>query len=280
MIKKILQELKLLGYEHIVFSEDILRNALFKLFDADNIHYITDVRSATFFAFGEAKILCRPVILLVDERYISNCYTALMEAWMQRVKIVVVAYNSAAYKTTLYLERCLDYVEEIKDEKSVVDIIKKVNLFNGPVLLKVGVVVDEDKTIDYRPILDALSKLENCSGILCYNASHESLSNNNVINIETRHKYGILSKYIGMLISGKNYILCVPDYLLLLETNVFCLRDFPTSFRLIVLKTDKSVMDRIQSWAKNNKISVSHINSNSAILAEINKTTPSILCVQ
>lgn len=281
MIKKILQELKHTGYANIVYSDENLEENLYSLFEKNNTHYITDVRSATFYAFGEAKTLCRPVVLLVDERFISNCYTALMESWMQRIKIVVVAYNSEAYKTTLYLERCLDYVAEIKDDKCISEIVTKVNHVNGPVLIKVVDNVDDNKTIDYSAILDALSNLENYSGILCYNASKESLSSSHITNIEVRYKYGILSKYIGMLMSEKQYILCMPDNLLLLESNVFCLRNFPTTFKLIALKTEKRSVEKMHSWAQSNNINIVQIDSYSALSAEIKNTTkPSILCVQ
>lgn len=277
MIKNIIQQLKKNGCCEIIFSEEYLKKDIISIFGKENSHHIADVRSATFFAFGQAKIHCNSVLLVVNEEYISNCYTALMEAWMQRSKIIVVSYNSSSYKSTLYLERCVDYVTEIKDIDSIPSILNLVNTFKGPILLKVPFIVNNDNKIDYNQIITSLYNTYDNNGILCYNAKEENLNIKGVINIEQRHKYGVLSKYIGMLASGKRYILCIPDYLLLLETNVFNLRNIPSTFMVVIIGTNDKIMDMLEPWIDSNHIKVMHKNESSHICEEAICINPTIL---
>lgn len=276
MIHSTLKALYNKGYTTLVYSEHCADDILTQHFIPENIHYISDVRSATFFAFGKAKAQCSPVILLVDESYISNCYTALMEAWMQRIKIAVIVYNSISYKNTLYLERCVDNVYEITDKEHITEIITQVNCSLGPVLIKIPEDISKRVYIDYTDILSSVLQLKTESEILCYCPDkHPS----GIKVIEERHKYGILSKYIGMLMSGKDYVLIIPDTILSLDSNVFNVRNLPSNFYVVMLKTSDNTLKHYQNWIESNGIDVKEVSSSNEIAKHYNKSNPTIAVV-
>ena len=276
MIKNTLIALNNKGYKKVVYSEHCADVILTNIFKQENIHYVSDVRSATFFAFGKAKTQCSPVILLVDESYISSCYTALMEAWMQRIKIIIVAYNSRSYKNTLYLERCVDTVYEISNKDGVEEIAAQVGCSLGPILIKISECIAKCTSIDYADILPTILQQKPGEEILCY-CPDKSPSDIKVI--EERHKYGILSKYMGMLMSGTNYVLIIPDTILNLDSNIFNIRNLPCNFYVVIQRTSDNTLAQYQTWIESNGIEVKELSSPDEIMKHYNKSNPTIVVI-
>lgn len=276
MIKTILKALYDKGYTSIVYSDHSANELLIQQFHKQNIHYIADVRSATFFAFGKAKTQCAPVILLVDELYVSSCYTALMEAWMQRIKVIVITFNSEGYKNTLYLDRCVDNICEVTHIQQIEYAVNIVNQTLGPILIKTPEKLTTSKSINYDDKLPALLQLKQEATILCY-CPDKLISEVQVI--EERHKYGILSKYIGMLMSGKDYILLIPDALLSLDSNIFNVRNLPANFFVVMLRTCDDILARYQTWIQSNGIDLKTVSESSEIANYYNKSNPTIVVI-
>lgn len=276
MIKTILKALYDKGCTSIVYSDYSANELLIQQFQKENIHYVADVRSATFFAFGKAKTQCAPVILLVDELYVSSCYTALMEAWMQRIKVIVITFNSDGYKNTLYLDRCVDNICEVTHIQQIEEVVNIVNQTLGPSLIKTPEKLTTSMSINYDDKLPALLQLRQKSTILCY-CPDKFISDVQVI--EERHKYGILSKYIGMLMSGKDYVLLIPDVLLSLDSNIFNIRKFPANFFVVMLRTCDDILARYQTWIQSNGIDLKAVSEPSEIVNYYNKSNPTIVVI-
>ena len=276
MIKTILKALYDKGCTSIVYSDYSANELLIKQFQKENIHYVADVRSATFFAFGKAKTQCAPVILLVDELYVSSCYTALMEAWMQRIKVIVITFNSEGYKNTLYLDRCVDNICELTHMQQIEEVVNIVNQTLGPILIKTPEKLTTSMSINYDDKLPALLQLRQKSTILCY-CPDKFISDVQVI--EERHKYGILSKYIGMLMSGKDYVLLIPDVLLSLDSNIFNVRKFPANFFVVMLRTCDDILAHYQTWIQSNGIDLKAVSEPSEIVNYYNKSNPTIVVI-
>ena len=244
-----------LGIARIVYTEKELEDILLSnSFSKIETNYIQDVRSAAFYAYGEAKLLETPILLIVDECFISSAYTALTEAWMQRLPVCIFAYNSAGYKSTLYLERCTDIILFLDDKNNEKEIVKKAIQYHGPSIVKCEAGIERHTQVDYCEILDQLAHAEYKNVVYCYEPVH-CYSNLNITEVPEKHKYGILSKYLGELLGGSKSILCIPDYLLNLESNAFVQRVIPQSFKLIVKETDKELCNRFENWIASNAFS-------------------------
>ncbi len=254
MLNEVLLKLKEKGLTKVVFSEPYISNIAASIFGQENAFLLEDVRSATFFAFGESKMLCSKIVVLVNESHISSCYTALIEAWMQRIPLILVSYNSKKYQAVEYLDRCLDGVYLIETMNDFND--KETELLgkNGPCLIRIRENFEVDSCYSYDKIIDLLKENGFAEKVFCYNS--EQRSSKNIINITPEHKYGVLSKYIGYLIGGKTAVMCMPDVLLNYESNVFYLRDFPQIFLAFIHKTDNFNFEKYQGWIESNHISV------------------------
>ena len=254
MLSEVLLKLKENGVTKVVYSEPVVSNIAISVFGKESSFLLEDVRSATFFAFGESKMMCSKIVVLVNENHISNCYTALIEAWMQRVPLILVSYNSVKYQAVAYLDRCLDgvyLIENMEDfENNKTELLSK----NGPCLIRIRENVEVDSRYSYDKILELLKENGYTEKVFCYNTKQGS--SENIINIIPEHKYGVLSKYIGYLSGAKTAILCIPDVLLNLESNVFNMRDFPKSFLAFVYKTQDFNLEKYQGWIESNHVTV------------------------
>lgn len=254
-ILTVLKQYKALGVSRVVFCEKEAREYLSSCFKDEECTFIPDVRSATFYAYGEAKLLDKPVLIVLDERFIASTYTGLTEAWMQRIPVCVLAYNCEGYKSTLYLEKCTDIILCLDGKSDDKYIVKKAFQCHGPSIVKCDAFIQSNNKEDYSDIFDLLSQ-SGCNDIVhCYEPSPYDGSLR-VAVISEKYKYGILSKYIGELLGGKDSILCIPDYLLNLESNAFVQRIIPQSFKLIVKETNKELCDRFDSWISSNSFTI------------------------
>lgn len=214
-------------------------------------YFVNDVRSAVFEAYGLAKISKNHTVVLVDDSYLANTYTALTEAWFQRVPIIIVSYNSRDKESSAYLERCVDETYIVDAESNCIDVVDKVLLTKGPSLIKVTEQVTRKSEIDYTTILNLLQKTHNLPEVFLYNSN---ISKEGFRNIDAKYKYGIISKYVGYLSSGKDAIICIPENILALDSNVFGIRNFPSHFKLIVKGEHSSLWEKLKVWISKNGI--------------------------
>lgn len=254
MLKELLNKLKQDGIDTLIYTSNELYPKIEDVFSPDSVKQINDVRSATFYAFGQAKMLKKSVLILLNEDYISSSYTTLIEAWMQRVPLILVSYNSKSYQSTAYLERCLDEVFFLEKEEDIEICLRKVMNKKGPCLVKVKEDLDSEELYNYDVVLNLLKEFDYNGDLFCYNP--QKAEENNFHVISTKHKYGVMSKYVGYLMGGKSAVLCIPDSLMCLETNVFNLRHFPSNFLMFVIKTDFGCCVKYRKWIENNNIAV------------------------
>ena len=255
-MRKIIEEYTKKGISKIIFCEEEMEEILSPFFSKGLQTYIPDVRSATFFAFGEAKILCKPVMVCVDERFIASAYTSLTESWMQRMPVCVLAYNSTGYRSTLYLEKCTDKILQIDDEKDIYSVVSEALSCQGPTLVKYsGCVTAPQKKLDYSEILCLFNGRMPNTKVYCYEPETRT-DYSQIEIISERHKYGVVSKYIGNLLGGEDAILCVPDYLIMLESNAFVLRNIPSTFKLVVKEVKGGISAQFVPWMESNHFNV------------------------
>ena len=256
MIKQIITRLKEYGLFNYVLTDHNLDEILSNIVKPEQCTYFEDVRSATFFAFGQSKLQGKPSVLIVDDDFISNCYTALIETWMQRIPLIIISYNSRKLSSIQYLQRCLDAIYEINDKVNIDTTSSKWSAINGPILIRIFFDYNKNGAFTYADVLKQLTKRVAPERILCYNISIEEAAAYGVANIEKKYKYGIISKYVGRLMSGNPSILVIPDFILELESNIFNVRNLPSTFRVYIKKTSDKIIDNYTQWLKSNNIEV------------------------
>ena len=254
-IESILKKLKSAGVEHVVYTAEVVEPLLTNTFDNDGLHYIQDVRSAVFTAYGISKMSHVPVVVLLDESYLPSTYTGLTEAWFQRVPVIVISYNGKSLDKSFYLDRCVDLSIVVSEETIIDAEIRKIVSLHGPSLIKVQETIKEETPFDYTEIVSTI--IDGDARIFCYNAINVD---NKIVNIDYAHKYGVLSKYVGYLSSGKDSILVIPEEILSLDSNIFNFRNFPQNFKLIVKADDTQNWEKFTNWMTANGIRVEKMN--------------------
>lgn len=97
-----------------------------------------DARSAAFFAMGRTMKEKTTVGLALPGAYLASTYTAITEAWFQKVNVVVFAfYDKLSEVSTAWIDRCIVKsmtigADEIDD--SIDEIESLPVACNGPVL--------------------------------------------------------------------------------------------------------------------------------------------------
>lgn len=256
--------IKILNVENIVLEDNIDIDK--ELFNTGN--NIKDVRGATFYTFGQGKITNKNVALIIDGNFISNIYTGITEAWFQTTNIIIIAlYNSIYDINVRYLDRCsvCNMKFFLKDLEQMKQKIKKSLEINGPKVY--NVVVDwniEESKNDYSKILQLFSEIvKNEDEIYLYNSNqkYERYKNIcNIININYKYKYGILSKYIAYLIepNTSNKILICNSDCFMLDSNILNNRYMNEKFKVLVIDNNK--IDKIEEWCNSNKINFIYSN--------------------
>ena len=218
-----------------------------------------DARSATFESLGIAKMKDARIALVIDERYISNAYTAITEIWFQRKNILIITVNANLYQPIEYLNRCLVGSSIMTDQSDLDELCDDILEENGPFLLRTELRFEDAAKTDYGRILTRLNNvLDKNDVVTCYNPDTIQIPLEYTLKtILEQHKYCSLSKYVGQLLSGDmNHILCIPECLLAYDSNIFNFRNLPESFMVIVIADDSQVFDKLRPWIKSNAINV------------------------
>lgn len=263
MINKILKYYYDQGVRELVESQLDPKQCLnSKTVDLYNKINIKDVRSATFYSLGKAKMLQNPVILIVDENYISSCYSGLTEAWFQRQPIILISYGINNNKYLSHLERCLDRIIYYSD--NILNEISEVKDIKGPILICVEEKNTYDLEIDYtQPLLKLNEFLDINDSVYCYNSmTSDTVYKFKLHNIIPKNKYGIFSKYLGWSLGDDHYtVLCCPDYLMDIDMNIFNNNNINRKFKIIIFGTSINYfLKRKSSWISANNINVEYYN--------------------
>ena len=210
-----------------------------------------DARSAAFYAMGKAIKTHESVIVLVSGAFLSNVYTALTEAWFQKVNVIVIAlFDKISDVKTVWMERCV-----VKAMTTTTDDFEEIEKFlqeskrcKGPVLLNL---IRGDCLIekyDYSKVIDMLEKkCGNKSSMYCFNGDIGSVN-----NIDYKNKYGVLSKYIGMsVVKDCGYLLCTSDCVLV-DSNIFRTRYANSNMKIIIFDQGDLNENNIALWIKSN----------------------------
>lgn len=276
MLENILKIVRRAGYENIIITE----KAIFSEKDAI---YISDVRSAVFFALGKAKKGLGKTTLLIDERFISSAYTALMELWFQRIPVLLILYNGNQTANLDYLRRCVDNIIYIDSrEMSEFPLRENANI-EGPVILRVAEHPDLEANYDYSDILDSLSKIQYPYKVFVYNSPCID-TGLDVSYITDNHKYGMLSKYTGYITPEESRaILCIPENAMDLDSNIFNSRFISGNFKIIVLADSGHIWNKMKEWIRANDIEVLEVTRQSVDFVQeefLNDRKPTVLYVK
>ena len=263
MLRKILNLLLEKQIKDVVCTEDILKSI-----DSQDKEYIeanfnmqifNDLRSATFFSNGEVNSSNKPVILIIAGEFLPNIYTGITEAWFQRSNINIISifekYDDIKIE---YLRRCIPdiltiYEENIEEYKET--IYKFINN-NMPSLINIKYMLKSEEKVDYTNITNILDSIvKNKVDVFTYNSENKSKNNINIMNIERKYKYGVLSKYMGYVSAKKQKTLIILPYeLLKIDLNIFNNRYINKNVKIIINK--KKEQSNIKEWIKDNDIEI------------------------
>lgn len=214
----------------------------------NNTCSFNDARSAAFYALGLAIKEKEPVYLLVPGAFVTSTFTAVTEAWFQKANVIVIAFfERVSDVKTAWMDRCvLDTLTVGENEQELfAEFIQRNTGVNGPVLLNVVCQRSDVEKTDYK---DAMKYLES-GPIIAFNG--EKLSHG--INVDYRHKYGLLSKYIGMSsVKDCGVLLCTADAVLV-DVNIFRTRYANANMKIVIIDNDGSItLNGIDDWITSN----------------------------
>lgn len=237
-----------------------------------------DARSAGFFAMGQA-LMKNDIVLIVRGEYLPSLYTVLTEAWFQKINLNIVAIYDNVYDVkNHYLNRCLVsnmmfYDYDVKKFKNKIN--KELEKI-GPKLFSVITnefkIEKEDYSFIFENLVDFQSEIER---IYVYNSNNnfEKLSSE-VINIDYRYKYGVISKYCAKTTSSTKCILVCNEECLKVDSNIFNCRYINDNFKIIVKVKD---VDKYVNWFESNNIIVQIYNNSKDIEKFLTEKQASIL---
>lgn len=263
MLKTILNLYLNKNIKDVICTKDILESIIDK--DKEyiktnfNFEILNDLRSATFFANGEVNSNNKPVILIINGEYLANIYTGITEAWFQRSNINIISifekYDDIKIE---YLRRCIPdiltiYEENIEEYKET--IYKFINN-NMPSLINIKYMLKSEEKVDYTNITNILDNIvKNKVDVFTYNFENKSKNNINIMNIERKYKYGVLSKYMGYVSAKKQKTLIILPYeLLKIDLNIFNNRYINKNVKIIINK--RKEQSNIKEWIKDNNIEI------------------------
>lgn len=240
---------------------------------------IKDARSAMFEAIGMANVGNERVALLIDERYISNIYTGITEAWFQRLNILVISINADYCISLDYFSRCTVGMGFLTVQSNIDEVCNIIQSCSGPFLLRTQLKTDDDDSYDYSKVITRIeNELKSGDIVSCFNPVKIFSDKNFAIKeILPKHKYCVVSKYVGSLLGlgpDKRHILCIPESLLEYDSNIYNFRDISTTFCLIILADESGMINRLSTWITSNNIRIDRIinDSERIILSKDNKS--------
>lgn len=217
----------------------------------DGAENYQDSRSAVFYGMGQAIKEKRTVGVFVSGAYLSSAYTALTEAWFQKANVIVVAfYDKVSEVKTAWADRCVlkNITVDISEISEHTDILRDCCNLNGPVLINIVGIKMVDNPVDYSNWVNAIHNIDKDKKIVCYN----STENTGVINVISKDKYGIISKYIGMSVAmDAGVLLCTSDCFLL-DANVFRTRYANSNMKIVFLDNGKLEELDAEKWFESN----------------------------
>lgn len=214
-----------------------------------NLKVINDLRSATFFCMGKVQHLRKNMLLITDKDTISNCYTALLEAWFQKTPLFVLVLLDLDEQLDSLYDRCFNRQIEITNNSEYLYLEEKIK---GPTLIKIR--GDYNRNSKYynenlNKIVEEIDD-ENCEIQISKNLDS---SENYLEKVSyTNGGYGVISKYIGELMTMKNnvYLICSMEELKL-DLNILNFQYIPNRFKLIVL-SEYYNEDSLKEWILEN----------------------------
>lgn len=231
-----------------------------KVIQEKNIKFVDDARSAAFFAFGKAIRENKSIVLIVKAYEVVDIYTAITEAWFQKTNVIIVALcdNISDCEHT-YMDRCVKKTIKITEtqlEKLSVDSLIK---YRGPVLVDVIKENVLDKKIDYSNIINNINYNDEEKVLYVYNPidSYE-VQNTQIITIDEKYQYGMVSKYLGYQIStSKKCILLCTAECIVKDLNIFNNREINEKIKIIVIDRDNVIEKKhIDQWIISNHLLV------------------------
>ncbi len=286
MVEKIVEFYQAKGLKFVVVSSDVQQIISFlpeKLKSGLTIEIIDDVRSATFFANGAANRLNTPVLLIVGYKFLANCYTGLTEAWFQQLKVITVALaETSEIVNYAYLRPCIraGITIDSADLNAHQKVLEDSLVAFGPTLLCVRYDHPPIRTMGYQSILDELNKVLSSKDTVFY---YGGLNNDTgyvfkLKTIQDKHKYGVISKYVGYsYASGCNSYLVIPLELLKYDTNIFSTRYITQSLKILFISDNDSKLPI--AWFEKNSLDCKVVDYlDQSILSQfISSSNPSAL---
>lgn len=220
----------------------------------DVINY-KDARSGAFYAMGVSMKENIPVTLIVPGEYISSIYTAITEAWFQKVNVVVLAlYEKISVVNTSWMERCVvaNATYGIDEESGINAFLENAYGMKGPILLNVVGERFYENACDYTEIINMLESVSMSEiEFWCYNTKNK-VEKNNFHSIHSQHKYGVISKYIGMsVVSNVGILLCNAECALV-DINVFRTRYAKDNMKIVLVDDGTLKKNNIALWIESN----------------------------
>ena len=271
----------------VINPKEVILGDNIKITSIENATKINDIRSATFYAFGQSKILNDNVVLIIDGKFISNTYTALTEAWFQRANVIIIAlYNSFYEINNRYLDRCTLSNKIIfeKDLKNMKMKLKEDLRKNGPKIY--NIIVDwkfvlEDNSIDYtNELINLKTILKDNDEVYLSNSNKAEFEDLKIFNIDYKYRYGIISKYVGYLLEKKSskQILICDEETFMLDSNVLNNRYMSPNFK-IILKHNKEINFEVKKWCEKNKIKYIEYSNNLDEYKNMYNSTDAIIMI-
>lgn len=291
MLRKVLNTLLKKDYKDIVFTYEIngaINNEDINYINNNfNVNTIKDIRSATFYALGKENLHAKTIVIINGEE-LQNTLTGITETWFQRLNVFIIAlYEKYDNIKTDFIYRVIPNIVKIYEDdyfQYEEKILKSANsCMPSLITLKYGF---EKVEYSYNKLINELKNvLKKEDELVLYEPKELEKTNEfKIKNIESKYKYGILSKYMGY-VCGKNkkILLCMPASLTLLELNIFNNRYINENFKLILFNCSKVKQEEMMTkWINSNKIKTNVINTlNKDILEKFwNSKEPMVLLIK
>ncbi len=274
------------GFNDFICSSEIQKEYLSD-FEEEVYHVsvIEDARSAAFYSFGRSKLCNKASVLIVYEEYLSNCYSALTEAYHQNIPVFVLAISlkknryesSNDYLDACVIDKFIDYCNP-----EIFNQIQNLSYIKFPMLFCVYVDKQNSRNqpmfVDFNKLFGEhsyiIDKIHTCE--VCYPENEYDFELN---RIELKYRYGVLSKYVGSLLNRKlKSILVVSNSVFALDQNILSNRYTNDMFKLIVVTDNISLISNYSAWIESNNINC--FQNRDDILAFLESEHQSIMFIE
>lgn len=226
---------------------------------------VTDARSAAFFAYGKAKISMSAVLLILNADEMPHSYTALTEAWFQKVPLIVVSLSSDENPDGLeYLEPCIRESWTLSSDSTDSDLCRiadRSSCGTGPVLIRLSLAdchpPEEPCSRACEDVISKLAKFLRSGEHILYfgDTAHAGIKENYLIRIGANTPYGVISKYMGFILGCKaRSYLVAPLSVFGFDANIFNNRYIDQRFRVVFVKNGEEKFVQPAEWIKSNGI--------------------------